>query len=150
MDDVNIPNFVIDSIYNKELKQTTVFAQMNHVDQPKFLLIKEDKLDVCYEKEDFNKPMVDRPYVDGEQLLARDTKGACIGFAILKTKYSNAPEKVIEKLYEEEEEFFYPPLIIMMDLEGSLFFFRFFELNWEAPQLLSDPQPLQPGKPLPK
>ena len=123
---------------------------MNHADHPKFLLIKEDKLDVCYEKSDFSKPMVDRPYVDGDQLLPRVTKGACLGFAILLTKQANAPGKVVEKLYEEDEEFFYPPLIIMLDLEGSLLFFRFFELNWEAPQLLSDPQPLKTGKLLPK
>jgi hypothetical protein len=123
---------------------------MNHADQPKFLLIKEDKLDVCYEKRDFNKPMVDRPYFDGDQLLPRVTKGACLGFAILKTKQANAPGKVVEKLYEEDEEFCYPPLIIMLDLEGSLFFFRFFELNWEDPQLLADPIPLLQGKPLPR
>ena len=33
---------------------------------------------------------------------------------------------------EEEKEFDYPPIVLMLDLEGSLYFFRFYEKSWEG------------------
>ena len=108
---------------------------MNQADAPFYVLIKGNNLEKAYEEIMFNKPMVSRPLdpddPDGKvELEAYKTKGACLGFAILKTKMANGPLTVEEKLSEEIEEYDYPPVVIQLNLEGTLFFTKFFELNW--------------------
>ena len=85
-------------------------------------------------------------------LEASVAKGVCLGFAILKTKLANGPQKIFETLFEEAEEHNWPPVIIMLRLDGTLYFFKFFEGDWAERkcQLLTDPKPLPPSIPLVK
>lgn len=118
-DDVNIPMLtIVDSVTNEATHETLLFAQMNHCDTPYYALIKDNRLVITYEETGWNKAQVDRPRLNGELLEGPETKGACLGFAILTTKMAGAPEKILAKLFEQEEEYFYPPLIFMLDLEG--------------------------------
>lgn len=119
---------------------------MNQADAPFYVLIKDNTLVKAYEEIMFNKPFVPRP-IDPEdkegkvEIEANKTKGACLGFAILKTKMANGPAKDSEKLFEELEELEYPPVVIQLNLEGTLFFTKFFEANWieKNSPLLTDP-----------
>lgn len=67
---------------------------MNHADTPYFLLTSPNRLETVYEKTDLEKPLIDRPNVNGDMLDASSTKGACLGFAILKTKMTGVPHKI--------------------------------------------------------
>jgi hypothetical protein len=90
--------------------------------------------------------------VNGEVLEARETKGVCLGFAILKTKMANGPKKVLETLFEEAEDLDFPPVVILLRIDGTLFFFKFYEGDWAElkSQLLNEPKPLPPSIPLVK
>lgn len=35
------------------------------------------------------------------------------------------------KLFDEEEDWSYPPIVIMMDLEGIIYLYKYFETKWE-------------------
>ena len=124
---------------------------MNHADSPFYVLIKGGKLHQAYEEINFNKPFVSRPRDANDDVFeARDTLGACLGFAILKTQLANGPKNVSIKLFEEEEDYEYPPVVFQLNLEGTIFFTKFFETEWAEtkPQLLTDPKPLPPSIPL--
>jgi len=89
---------------------------------------------------DFNKAMVDRPEVDGEPLDASDTLGCCLGFGILQNKIEGIPDKDVQDFFKEgPKDYWHPPLIFMLDLEGGLTWFKYFNLNWEEEsKLLTD------------
>jgi hypothetical protein len=77
---------------------------------------------ICVEKE-----------VDGNDLSAGRTMGGCLGFAIIKTKLAGASDKVDKDLSgrgEENFDYYYPPTIFMLQLDGLLKWWSYYNDNW--------------------
>lgn len=127
--------------------QCLCIAQQNQIDSPFIFLVQNGKLDVCYQDPSF--PKVDLPYVDadrqlkdtkegGELMDAIDAKGACLGFTVFKSQMTGAPRMKQMMTKDEEREFQWPPFIFLMQLDGTVKWYEFYNTQWSDKSLLYD------------
>jgi hypothetical protein len=60
------------------------------------------------------------------------------GSAVFQTKMAGAPEKIMKSLVDEELELNWPVYIFMMQLDGTVKWWQFFNTNWRNNNLLFD------------
>ena len=114
-----------------------VIAQMNHIDQPFYLHIKNNKLIECYQDTESKMPSIFRPKdQNGETLDAVSTLGCCLGFTLLMSKLENAPD-TFEVTLAEEEEVCWPPTLLLMQLDGTVKYWQCFYTKWKNVDLLA-------------
>ena len=63
----------------------------SHIDSPYLFDISGGKLNKCMEYTSLNKPIIDRPEVDGGPMDAQETLGNCLGFGLLTATMASAP-----------------------------------------------------------
>lgn len=83
-----------------------------------------------------NSPQIFYPYVDkdfksvsekeGEQLEPRDSLGCCLGFCIFKYPMQGSPAKIDVKTKDEDVEIDWPPYLFILQLDGTLKWYHFF------------------------
>ena len=101
-----------------------------------------------------NFPQVSYPYIDadfklkdskdgGEMMEPRDTLGCCLGFTVFQSKMAGAPLTIEMETKDEVKEFKWPPFIFMLQLDGTLKWFEFYNTQWQDDQLLKDSRPIK-------
>lgn len=74
--------------------------------------------------------------VVGNDLDVNKTKGGCLGFTIIKSKLAGASDRVEKDICEDPFNFFYPPTICMLQLDGVLKWWSYYNDDWREDSLL--------------
>ena len=115
---------------------------MNHVDTPFLFKIKDSKELECFEITSMDKPQIRRPKGDdGYELDAIETLGSCLGMCLYQSKMNGSDEKIEVELVkgEEDEMIYYPPLLFLMQLDGSVRYWKVCYGRWKDANLLTMP-----------
>ncbi len=68
----------------------------------------------------------------------RDAFGCCLGFTVFQSKMAKAPEKIIKNLIDEDLELHWPVYIFMMQLDGTIKWWQFYNTNWPKKSNLNE------------
>ena len=69
---------------------------------------------------------------------AISAKGACLGFTVYKNYMTDAPREKQMTTKDEQRQFQWPPFLFMMQLDGTVKWYEFYNTQWADKSLLFD------------
>jgi hypothetical protein len=68
----------------------------------------------------------------------RDAFGCCLGSTVFTSKMKGAPATIMKNLIDEELELSWPVFVFMMQLDGTIKWWQFYNTSWSKNNLLSE------------